>query len=163
MVTIAVTGHIDLSPDSIPLVRTALDEMLTPLAAAGELTGVSCIARGADTLFAQAVLAAGGRLLAIIPSQDYRHTKVKPDHAPTFDKLIEAADDVAVLPYASANRDAYEAANKILIERADHLVAVWDGQPPTSKGGTADTVTQARAAGVPVDIVWPDGAIRTRQ
>ncbi|GAB3170207.1 hypothetical protein GCM10027059_36360 [Myceligenerans halotolerans] len=162
MVTIAVTGHMDLSPDSIPLVRAALDETLTPLTAAGEVTGVSCIARGADTLFAEAVLAAGGRLVAVIPSQDYRQTKVKPDHAPTFDTLIEAAADVAVMPFTSANRDAYEAANKILIERADRLVAVWDGQPSTGKGGTADTVTQARAAGVPVDVIWPDGASRSQ-
>jgi hypothetical protein len=161
LVTIAVTGHMDLSPDSIPLVRAALDEYLAPIAAAGQVTGVSCIARGADTLFAEAILATGGRLMAIIPSQDYRQSKVKPDHAPTFDNLVEAARDVTVLPFTSANRDAYEAANRVLIERADRLVAVWDGQPPNGKGGTADTVTQARAAGIPVDIIWPPGAVRS--
>lgn len=151
----------DLSPDSIPLVRAALDELLAPLTAVGQVTGISCIARGADTLFAEAVLAAGGQLHVVIPSQDYRQAKVKPDHAPTFDKLVQAAD-VTVLPFTSAGREAYEAANRVLIERADRLFAVWDGQPPTSKGGTADTVTQARAAGVPVDIIWPNGATRTK-
>lgn len=47
------------------------------------------------------------------------------------------------------------------MERADRLVAVWDGTPPSGKGGgTADTVESARAAGLPVDVVWPTGATR---
>ena len=48
-----------------------------------------------------------------------------------------------------------------LSERADRLVAVWNGEPPTGKGGgTADTVLEAQTAGIPVDVVWPDGARR---
>ncbi|MEU2625269.1 hypothetical protein ABZ642_45500 [Streptomyces sp. NPDC007157] len=161
MTTIAVTGHMDLTEDSIPLVRTALDDLLKQYAEDGNLVGVSCIAKGADSLFAEAVLAAGGRLTVVIPSQDYRQNKVKPDHAALFDHLVEAAGEVLVLPHETANRHAYEAANAVLIERADRLVAVWNGEPPAGKGGgTADTVLEAQAAGVPVDVVWPDGAVR---
>jgi hypothetical protein len=151
----------DLTEDSIPLVRTALDELLKQYADHGELVGVSCIAKGADSLFAEAILAAGGRLSVVIPSQDYRQNKVKPDHAALFDRLVQAAEEVLVLPHETANRHAYEAANAELIERADRLVAVWNGAPPTGKGGgTADTVLAAQAAGIPVDVVWPDGAAR---
>ncbi|PJE96952.1 hypothetical protein CUT44_15495 [Streptomyces carminius] len=161
MTTISVTGHMDLTGDSIPLVRTALDDLLRQYADDGELVGVSCIAKGADSLFAEAVLAAGGRLIAVIPSRDYCQNKVKPDHAPLFDRLVDAAAEVLVLPHETANRQAYEAANAVLIERADRLVAVWNGEPPTGKGGgTADTVLEAQAAGIPVDVVWPDGAAR---
>jgi hypothetical protein len=159
--TIAVTGHMDLTDDSIPLVRTALDDLLKQYAEDGDLVGVSCIAKGADSLFAEAVLAAGGRLTVVIPSQDYRQNKVKPNHAALFDHLVEAAAEVLVLPHETANRQAYEAANTVLIERADRLVAVWNGEPPTGKGGgTADTVLEAQAAGIPVDVVWPEGTAR---
>jgi len=66
-----------------------------------------------------------------------------------------------VLPYETAGRRAYEAANAVLVQRAERLVAVWNGEPPTGKGGgTADTVLEAREAGVPVDVVWPRGAAR---
>jgi hypothetical protein len=52
------------------------------------------------------------------------------------------------MPYDTAGRDAYEATNRVLLARADRLVAVWDGQPPTGKGGgMADVVRAARAAG----------------
>ncbi|MFK4190046.1 hypothetical protein ACI2L4_39680 [Streptomyces sparsogenes] len=160
MTTIAVTGHMDLTKDSVPPVRAELDKILAAYEPAG-LVGVSCIARGSDSLFAEAVLAVGGRLVVVVPSRDYREAKVKADHAATFDRLRDAAHEVAVMPYATANREAYEAANAVLLERADRLVAVWDGQPPTGKGGgTADVVYEARGAGLPVDVVWPDGATR---
>ncbi|MEU5031002.1 hypothetical protein [Streptomyces milbemycinicus] len=160
MTTIAVTGHMDLTDESVPLVRAELDKLLAAYEPSS-LVGVSCIAKGSDSLFADAVLAAGGSLVVVIPSQDYRQAKVKPDHAETFDRLMEAADEVLVMPHETANRQAYEAANTVLLERADRLAAVWNGQPPIGKGGgTADVVHEARQAGVPVDVVWPGGASR---
>ncbi|MGC4983943.1 hypothetical protein ACLQ18_25445 [Streptomyces sp. DT193] len=161
MATIAVTGHMDLTEDSVPLVRDALRELLKPYAASGDLIGLSCIAKGADSIFAEVVLELGGSLAVVVPSADYRENKVKPDHAETFDRLTAAADQVDVLDHDTANRAAYEDANRTLLGRADHLVAVWSGEPPSGKGGgTADTVLEARAAGLPVDVVWPEGAAR---
>ncbi|MFI1185429.1 hypothetical protein [Streptomyces californicus] len=159
MTTPAVTGHMDLTDGSVPLVRAALRTVLAPYG--DDLTGVSCVAAGADSLFAEEVTAIGGRLVAVIPSRDYRAAKVKADHAAVFDHLVEAAEDVVTLPHPTADRDAYEAANAELLRRADRLVAVWDGTPPTGRGGgTADTVEQARRAGLEVDVVWPAGAAR---
>lgn len=160
MPAIAVTGHMDLTDETVPLIKDALRTLLASYPPA-ELAGISCIAAGADSLFAEAVLNAGGRLVVIIPSRDYRQTKVKPAHAATFDRLVESAAEVHTVPHETANRGAYEAANKVLLERADRLVAVWDGAPPSGKGGgTADVVVEARAAGIPVDVVWPAGAAR---
>ncbi|WP_299530567.1 hypothetical protein [uncultured Streptomyces sp.] len=159
MTIIAVTGHTDLTVGSVPTVRAALREALRPYS--GDLTGISCLAPGADSLFAEELTAMGGRLVAVVPSQDYRDAQVDPTHAPVFDHLLEAAVEVHVLPVENADHAAYAAANAELIKRADRIVAVWDGTPPTGSGGsTADTVAEARAAGLPVDVVWPEGARR---
>lgn len=159
MTTLAVTGHMDLTDESVPLVRDALRNLLAGYSEG--LTGISCIAAGADSLFAEEVTEVGGRLVVVIPSQDYRARKVKPGHAPIFDHLVEAAVEVLTLPNETADREAYEAANAELLTRADVLVAVWDGSPPAGKGGgTADTVQDARAAGLSVEVIWPDGAAR---
>ena len=40
------------------------------------------------------------------------------------------------------------------------LVAVWDGQPARGLGGTADVVAYARQRGVPMEVIWPQGATR---
>ncbi|MFJ4186238.1 hypothetical protein [Kitasatospora sp. NPDC089509] len=162
MTVIAVTGHMDLTEQSVVLVREALKTLLADHTQDG-LTGVSCIAKGADAIFADVVLSLGGRLVVVVPSADYRQTKVKPGYATEFDRLHGAAHEVVVMPHAQANREAYEAANKELLRRADHLFAVWDGQPGNGRGGTADTVASARAIGLPVTIVWPDGATRQNQ
>lgn len=160
MTTYAVTGHMDLTDSSVGLVREALREVFVRHTE-GDLVGISCIAAGSDSIFAEELLAAGGRLVVVLPSQDYRQVKVKPQHAETFDRLVEAATEVVVMPHASANRQAYESANSELLRRGDRLVAVWDGTPPSGKGGgTADTVEQARAEGLAVDVVWPEGAAR---
>ncbi|SCK07113.1 hypothetical protein [Streptomyces sp. WMMB 322] len=159
---VAVTGHMELSEDTVPLVRAELERLLRMFEPSG-LVGLSCVAAGADSLFAESVLAAGGRLVAVLPSRDYRQATVKPEHAETYDRLTAAADEVLVLPYANADRKAYEAANAVLLERADRLVAIWDGQPGSEeKGGTtADIVANARNAGLAVDVVWPAGASRS--
>jgi hypothetical protein len=156
---IAVTGHMNLTPASAPLVYEAIRVALLPFVHDG-LTGVSCIARGADSIFAQVVLDLGGQLEVVLPSTTYRQQKVKPDHAPQFDELMQRASTVHALPFAQANRDAYEAANELLLSSADRLLAVWDGQAGVDKGSTASVVVVARQRGLPVDVVWPDGAAR---
>ncbi|MBA6441306.1 MULTISPECIES: hypothetical protein [unclassified Streptomyces] len=162
MATLAVTGHMDLTSPTRELVRDALRDLLARRDdAEGALVGVSCIAPGADTLFAEAVLEAGGALVVVVPSLDYRRSHVTPDHAPVFDRLMAAASEVVPLPFGKAGREAYEAANAELLRRADTLIAVWDGTPPSGKGGgTADSVRAARSMGIPVRTVWPRGSAR---
>lgn len=159
LIAIAVTGHMDLTEASVPLVRRALREFLGPYAEEG-ITGLSCLAGGADSLFAEAVLALGGRLVAVIPARDYRDRQAGAEQAATFDRLLGAAAEVLVLGHDSAGGQAYEDANRELVRRAHRLVAVWDGETSTAQGGTATAVADARRAGLPVDIVWPPGARR---
>ena len=51
----------NLTPARVPLVDQAITDGLAPYKG-DELTGISCIARGADSVFAQAVLDLGGNL-----------------------------------------------------------------------------------------------------
>ncbi|WP_344671819.1 hypothetical protein [Catenulispora yoronensis] len=140
------------------LVADAIREHLETLDT--QVTGISCIARGADSVFAQTVLDTGGTLEVILPSANYRQTKVKPDHAPTFDALLAKAAVIHTMPFPTANREAYEAANSTMLDNADALVAVWDGQPSPDRGGTAGAVADAHDRGLPVTVIWPAGAAR---
>lgn len=156
---IGVTGHMNLSDASVALVAEAVRNHLRTLAPAS-LVGVSCLARGADSVFAEVIIELGGQLEVVLPSADYRESKVKPDHAPQFDRLISKAAVVKTMPFDTANRDAYVAANETVLGTIDQLVAIWDGQPSPDKGGTAGAVEDARARGVTVHVIWPEGATR---
>lgn len=105
---IGVTGHSRLTPESVPLVAQALRVELARHEP--PFVGVSCLARGADQLFAQAVLDVGGDLAVVLPSRDYRERKVKPDNREQFEQLFARATHVRILPFDTADRDAYAAA-----------------------------------------------------
>ncbi|MEV1007945.1 hypothetical protein [Streptomyces sp. NPDC049881] len=146
----------DLADETVPLVRAALRELLAEHEP-GELVGVSCIAAEADSLFAEAVLERGRRLV-VTPSRDYRDRKVKPQHADQYDRLVQAAAEVIVMPFDTAGREAYEAAGKEFPRRTDRFVALWDGVPtqPGGQGGTA--AAEARATGLDVHVIRPLGS-----
>jgi len=157
-VRVGVTGHSNLTEATEQLVYDALWDLLGRYD--GDLVGVTCLARGADQIFARAVLDSGGRVEVILPAPDYRDAKVKPDNLAEFDDLLGRASSVRYTGHATSGRQAYMAASKMLLESVDRLVAVWDGLPAGGYGGTGDVVEHARKIGVPVDVVWPDGAER---
>ncbi|MGI8817410.1 MAG: hypothetical protein ACR2G2_19585 [Pseudonocardia sp.] len=155
---IGITGHSNLSPDTLPLVAAALRTLLT--GTPSPIIGVSCLARGADQVFARAVLNLGGELEVVLPASDYRERKVKLSNAADFDDLIGKAAKVITLPFEQSNRDAYMAASERVLATVDSVVAVWDGRPADGHGGTGDVVASARQRGLAVTVVWPDGADR---
>lgn len=159
MPRVAITGHMNLAAATVPLVRKALRDALA-LYTPEELVGISCIAKGADSIFAETILELGGKLEVILPATDYRECKVAPDDADRFDQLVRRASTVQTMPFSTSNRHAYEAANEALIKSCDTLIAVWDGRSPVDRGGTAAVVDAAESQGVPVRIVWPEGARR---
>lgn len=155
---IGITGHSDLTPPSMPVVRATLHARLCGSGA--EWVGVSCLACGADQVFAGLVLELGGRLEVILPAADYRVRKVEAGNAAEFDRLLGRADHVTVLEFDSSCREAYMAASVALLDRVDELIAVWDGHPALRHGSTGDVVAEARRRGMPLTVLWPAGAAR---
>lgn len=159
MPRIGITGHSNLTGGSVPLVAAAIRAALDPYRPA-DLIGVTCLARGADQVFARAVLDLGGAVEVVLPAADYRERKVKPDNAVEFDELLRRASVVRTMPFARSNADAYMAASEQVLSTVDALIAVWDGQPSGGYAGTADVVAAAHERDLPVTVVWPDDANR---
>ncbi|ROO61981.1 hypothetical protein EDC02_3942 [Micromonospora sp. Llam0] len=154
---IAITGHRGLNDEVTAKVAKAIDDMLSLVQ--GEIVGVTCLADGADQLFAEAVLRCGGRLEVVVPAQEYRDGLPDTAHA-TYDKLINQAKAVHRCDYRTSNSDAHMTASRLMIDKSDRLFAVWDGMPARGYGGTADVVAYAENNGVPVTVIWPPGARR---
>lgn len=164
-VRVGITGHLDLTAATERRVRAELRRYLAGLheAAAArscDLVGVTCLARGADSVFARVLMDLGGRLEVILPSADYRATQVGAEHAPVFDAILREAAAVRTMPASRAEPRAYAAANDALLDAVDQLIAVWDGQPAGLEGGTASVVRTARLRHMPIMVIWPDGAQR---
>lgn len=156
---IGITGHTRLSRTTAATVYDLMCDELRRHPAAS-VRGVTCLAAGADQLFARAVLTAGGTFEAIVPAVDYRDTVVDPANRAEFDTLVELADSVTRMPSARSGVAAYTAANAELLRRCDELFAVWDGARAVGRGETADVVAAARAMHLPVRVLWPADAVR---
>lgn len=160
IVRVGITGHIRLTARSRELVRAALQERLRGY---GDrfVHGVTCLAAGADQLFAEALLAEHGRYEVILPARDYRERAVGTANRVTFDHLLRKAEQVShAYPVSCAL--AYAAAGHRMLDRCDELFAVWDGGAG-GIGSTAEIVAAARRRGLAVEVVWPEGARRSRR
>ncbi|KJK56068.1 hypothetical protein [Saccharothrix sp. ST-888] len=154
---VGITGHRGLSLEVEQRVRKLLDDTVRDLG--GDLVGVSCIADGPDSWFAESVLDHGGQLEVVIPAEQYRES-LPAEHHSLYDRLMRHTSEVHHTGMAESDSAAHMAGSEILVGLVDELLAVWDGKPAWGYGGTADVVTYAKRCGVPVRVLWPEGASR---
>jgi hypothetical protein len=154
---IGCTGHQSLSPSTRRRVAVAITSLLAS-EADDTLVGLTSLAEGADQLFAYAILAAGGQLHAIVPSDGYEQSFASEQARNAYTALLAVAANSTRMPFAAPSEDAYLAAGQEVADRCDILVAVWDGKEAAGKGGTGDIVAYARSRGSEVRVIWPKGA-----
>jgi hypothetical protein len=155
---VGFTGHQNLIGVTRRQVAHAIVEQLVNVRGE-EFTGVTSLAAGADQIFGFCVLAAGGRLEAVIPADGYRDTMQNIDQV-HFDLLLALSTTVEHLPFREPTNEAYLSAGERVVNKCDLLLAVWDGRPAAGLGGTADVVAYARHHGTEVHVIWPLGAQR---
>ncbi len=124
-------------------------------------TLVSPLAEGSDQMAAEAALARGWQLQAILPfdRETYLADFNDEDSRTRFHRLVEAASCTLELPGDTHDPlEAYVMAGRGTVAHCDILIAVWDGLPPRGRGGTAEIVELAIHRGtaivrVPIDAV----------
>ena len=137
-------------------------------AEAPQFTLVSPLAEGADQMAAEAALARGWQLQAILPFDRAAYVADfnDEDSRARFGRLVEAAECVLELPGDPHDPlEAYVMAGRGTVAHCDILLAVWDGLPPRGRGGTGEIVELAinrgtaivhlpMADGLPIEILW---------
>jgi hypothetical protein len=157
---VGMTGHAGLPPSTAELVTTALRDTLRVYVP--NLVGVTMLGPGADQLFARVVLELGGVLHVVQPTTGMEYRDGFEDEAAQhgYDELYGQASHIQVLLHTESTEQAHMDGGRAVVDRSSVLVAVWDGQPARGLGGTADVVAYARQLGVPVVVIWPEGASR---
>jgi len=157
MTAIGMTGHQGLTPETEILVGRAITAELKSVRS---LAGITSLAEGADQLFAEHVLAVGGRLTVVVPAADYLWAFSDDSAREQYERLLARAEEVVPLPFEKSSEEAYWAAGREVVDRCDRLLAVWNGKPSGGLGGTADVVAYAREHDRPTVVIWPPGARR---
>jgi hypothetical protein len=111
------------------------------------------LASGADQIAARWARSRGYSVTAVLPfaPDEYRKDFELDGEAADFDRALDAADEIIVLPGERSDPEgAYVLVGKQLIESADIMVAIWDGEEARGPGGTAHVVELALKNSVPV-------------
>jgi hypothetical protein len=138
-----VTGHQSLiDSEGWDWVTVVMENLLTELPP--PLIGVTCLAVGADSLFARVVLKHNGSIEAVLPFPDYER-KLQDDERHEHRRLLDRASLVTTLQRCGTDEECYFEAGKRVVDLADLVIAVWDGKPAKGLGGTADIFEYARA------------------
>ncbi len=150
-------GHRHLTNPAI--VAKALDEVIAKLEQHDfGLVGIASAALGADLLFARQMQRRGHPLQIVLPfpverfQQDFAE---RPKEWAYARSVIEDAVALDVVAPAQTTGDAYMEAGVRTVDRADIVIAVWDGEPAKGTGGTGDVIAYARSIGRPLIIINP--------
>lgn len=139
---VGITGHQKLAdPQGWDWVKGEMDALLTKLPE--PIIGLTCLAVGADSLFAQLVLQHHGSIEAVLPFPGYKAT-LQAHEFNEHRRLLDHAARVTTLRRQSTDEESYFVAGKSVVDLADLVIAVWDGKPAKGLGGTGDIVKYAR-------------------
>lgn len=119
---------------------------------------VSSLAQGADQIVAEEGLARGGVVDAVLPFPpgEYRRDFVGKEACARFESLLSRCRSTVALDYSRpAAARAYEAAGLQMLAESNVLIAIWDENEASGRGGTAHVVAQAMHDGVPVAVINP--------
>ncbi len=139
---IGITGHQKIDhPENWAWVERTLQEILAQFEP--PLIGLSCLASGADQVFARTVLDIGGQLQAVLPFPGYEDVFQGEARFDYLDLLADSTNTICLERTSESDEEAYWLAGKAVVEHCDVLIAVWDGMPAEGLGGTGDVVSLA--------------------
>jgi len=137
-----ITGHQNLgAAETIAWVAENLERLV---AAHQVQHGFTSLAIGADQLFAQILHEHGLPYTAVLPCHEIEKTFQTPAHLENYRRLLQNAAAVETLDFIEPTEIAFMEAGKRVIDLADFVIAIWNGQPAKGLGGTADAVKYAR-------------------
>jgi hypothetical protein len=136
-----ITGHQDLGTSQTG--HWVAQEMATVVDQIGVSKGFSCLAKGADQLFAQILQNKQLPFIAVIPCVQIESSFQTEEDRTLFRRLLATASETITLPFDAPSEVAYFEAGKTVVDQSDLLIAVWNGRAAKGLGGTADVVKYA--------------------
>src|SRR5262245_47483701 len=130
---------------------------------------LSGLAEGADRLAACVALGRDWELQAVLA---FHRSRFEEDFPAPFAvgefRALLAASAAVAEPSRRAHikkppEEGYHAVGQSILDQADALIAVWDGEGSRGKGGTVDVMEEARLRGIPVFWVHASKPVQPQQ
>jgi hypothetical protein len=133
-----ITGHQNLGDEeTISWIENCLEQELRKY---NITIGLTCLAIGADQLFAQVLDKFNIPYIAIVPSEKYVETFAQGSDRENYNKYLIKAKEAIKLDFPAPSEQAYYEAGKYVVDHSDMLFAIWNGKAAKGLGGTGDVV-----------------------
>lgn len=136
---IGITGHQNLN---IAVIDWLKHELFIEIKQLNVNEAFSCLAIGADQIFAEIVLANEIPLTAVVPCLNYEIT-FDSNGLALYNNLLSRSKNTIKLSFKEPTENAFFEAGKTVVSNSDILFAIWDNLPAKGLGGTADIVSFA--------------------
>jgi len=136
---IGITGHQNLN---IVVIDWLKHELFIEIKQLNVNEAFSCLAIGADQIFAEIVLANEIPLTAVVPCLNYE-TTFDSNGLALYKNLLSRSKNTIKLNFEKPTENAFFEAGKTVVSNSDILFAIWDNLPAKGLGGTADIVSFA--------------------
>jgi hypothetical protein len=147
------TGHQDRPNIRWDWVKGKLDAWLDKCRV--PLEGWSCLAAGADQLFAERIIAHGHNHTAVVPFEGYEQVFASIEARSKYDVLLSKSRVVQLKLNGLPHQEAFLRAGHHVVNSVERMIFIWDGAEAVGRGGTGDIVSYARARKKIVAILNP--------
>jgi hypothetical protein len=137
-----ITGHQEIGGETI--IEWVKLQIMNEFKSNNIELGYSCIAKGADQLFARILFEKRIDLVAVVPCKKYETTFTEDKALNEFLFLKNYASKEIDLNYDEPSEQAFFEGGKTVVNYSDILFAVWNGLPAKGLGGTGDVVNYAK-------------------
>ena len=150
-----LAGHREL-PDRVQAAEWIARELAVVLATLpGEAVGITSAAAGSDLLFLAACRAAGLKTVVLLPfdRERFQEDFSDEDEWQRACQEMDAAWWCEVVPGGEIAPAVYHVVAREVLELADRMLVLWNGEPARGLGGTAESVQEATERGIAMRII----------
>ena len=138
---VGVTGHQDLG--SSATARWVSDVVCRAVKEYNVTQGITCLAAGADQIYAEILKGENIPYFVVIPSDNYEKTFGNRSSLEKYQMLLDQAHRMIKLKFNEPNEIAFFEAGKRVVNLSRDIFAIWNGNKAKGLGGTADIVQYA--------------------
>jgi hypothetical protein len=148
-----ITGHQDLGDQAtIAWEKDTLARLMVEYKVS---KGFSCLAKGADQLFAAVLAEKSIPFTAVISCIGYEKTFDDQTARNDYLRFVQIAGECIELNFPYPSEQAFFAGGKKVVACSDIIFAVWNGKPAKGLGGTGDVVNFSKQEGKTVVHINP--------
>ena len=149
---VGVIGHREIGgEEQYSFVHLCCHKLLVGLKAKyPDVTAISAISEGADSIFAKSAIALDISLESVIPHDDFSSDFINEINYETYRSIRNKSKYETTVNFTKRNCLAYKKSMEWLVFKSNVIIAIWDGNEVGTVGGTWESILLCKKLRKPI-------------